>query len=393
MVKKSAKKKTPSKVEGKILSRSLRVYQKLAVFFVVISLFLLLGVLYLSISRATIRVTPVPHVVTASSLIKVTSQPLTPGEVGGFVVTDTFTKAKSFTLPSEGGSPVERKATGKVTLINDTNARVDLVATTRLLSEDGVLFRLVEAAVIPANSFIEADVAADVPGKSGEIGPSKFTIPGLSPARQEVVHAVSVDSMTGGLVYIRQLTETDLNQAEQELRKEILDEARELFAEDVDRELFGGDVFSIDILDKTSDTLPGSETGTFNVSVTARVTGVFYDKNLVFQQAKEGVYEAVPDGYELVHLNEEGFQTGIKFVNIEDETADLGLYLDGVSRLSKTHEVFELDALVGKSPVDAKRLLEQSEAIETVEVIFTPFWLKRIPALKDHIKIVIREVR
>ncbi len=97
------------------------------------------------------------------------------------------------------GAEVEGIARGVVTLKNESGTAQNLVARTRLLSESGVLFRLIDRAVIPARGEVRVDVEADQPGPSGDIGPSRFTIPGLSASQQKVMYGVSDAPMTGGV--------------------------------------------------------------------------------------------------------------------------------------------------------------------------------------------------
>ena len=107
------------RLSSRPLNRSLRVYQKVAIVFVAVSFLLLLGVLYLSISSATIKITPLTQVVSTTVPIELTSHPTLNGQAGGVVVQESFTKAKQFTLPAEGGTPVDGQSTVKVSLIND----------------------------------------------------------------------------------------------------------------------------------------------------------------------------------------------------------------------------------------------------------------------------------
>ena len=134
----------------KPLSRGLRIYQKIAILFVVAALFLLLAVLYLSISQATILVTPSSQIVNTTVAAEIATDASAVGQVEGLVIQESVTKAKTFWLPEEGATAVEAKAGGTVTLINETDADQPLVATTRLLSEEGVLFRLDEGTTVPA---------------------------------------------------------------------------------------------------------------------------------------------------------------------------------------------------------------------------------------------------
>lgn len=374
---------------GRPMSRSLRAYQKAAIVFTVVALLLLLAVLYLSLSSATITVVPNPKVVSTTTSVEISPDPTAVGQVSGYVIQDTFTKAKTFSIPAEGGTAVEEKAGGTVTLINETDAPQSLVATTRVLSEEGVLFRLVDAVTIPANGTLDTAVLADQPGLSGEIGPTQFTIPGLSAALQEVIYAVSVENMTGGVKYIAVLNESHLTDATLSLEQEILDESKAMLRERFESDAFDGEAYLTEIATKVSDTEPGTEADSFNVELGVVITGIFYNTELLSDYAQAELYSQVPNGFELIETNKEGMTVEVQSVTPAEEAATLSLYLDGVASVTTASDILDLDRLSGMSGDDVVELLTESEAIEEARVEFTPFFLNRVPTLQDHVRIII----
>lgn len=373
----------------KPLSRSLRIYQKLAITFVILSFLLLLFVLYLSVSSATIRVTAVPQTVNTQASVEIVPEAISDGQVSGYVLTKSFTQSRQFTLPQEGAVGQEAKAGGTVTLFNETGSNQPLVATTRLLSKEGVLFRLDSAVTIPAGGQIDALVHADVAGKAGDIGVSEFTIPGLATSLQSVIYAISVKPMTGGVVYVRELTQADLDTAVLEFENDILDGAKETLALDIDVETYDGSAFSIEVMQMVSDTELGAEVGTFVISVTADVIGVFYPKEMVESYMLANLKNSVSGDYQVVEVAEDGSQVEMRSVDDVAQKAILGIYLDGIAIISPTSDVLDKERLLGRSPDEVKTLLESSDLIEKIQVTFTPFWLKRVPSLPDHINIIV----
>lgn len=383
---------TPSSRGGagrRPLSRSLRFYQRLAVGFVVVTLFLLVTVLYLSLSRATIHVVPNPKLVSENLTVAVVPNPAVEGEMTGIVVEETVSKAQTFTLPSEGGTPVEQKAGGVVTLINKTGTAQPLVTTTRLLSEEGVLFRIDDSVTVPANGTVDVTAHADEPGLAGEIGATQFTIPGLPVSLQDDIYAVSVEPMTGGVQYVRVLTEQDLNDAVTLLSDEMLAETTSLLAEGVDRAEFTGEAYAMEVLERKSDTQPGAEAGQFIVSLSARVTGVYFNDALLGSYAQSELRTRLPIGYEMTNVNTDGMQVTIASADEAKGNASLDVYLDGTGHIAEDSEVLNKDRFVGRSAQEVVTLLAASEAVSESYVTFTPFWLKRVPTLKDHITIEI----
>ena len=320
---------------SKPLSRSLKVYQRIAVVFVVVTFFLLVAVLYLSVSRATITVVPTPKSVSISAPVRVVTAPDEDGELAGVVLEQSFSVTRLFTLPSEGATASEAKAGGMVTLINETANAQPLIATTRLLSEEGVLFRLDATTTVPAGGQIEAIVLADQPGLAGEVGPTQFTIPGLPQSLQADIYAVSVVPMKGGIAYKRVLTEGDINDAVATLTEALLAQAKEAFASQVDA-AFDGQSFATEVTARSSDSAVGAEVSSFTATITLKVTGVYYD-------------------------------------------------------VDADSQALAKDRFVGRSANEVLTLLNASDAIESVSVSFTPFWLQRVPTLTDHIRIVIED--
>lgn len=391
MAKNAPKREERSGAGRKPLSRSLRMYQHIAVAFVVITFLLLLCVLYLSVSRATIRVVADPKVIDVEADIDVVAEPGEEDQVAGVVVEKTLEKQRVFTLPSEGATPVEEKASGYVTLINETAKDQQLVQNTRLISQEGVLFRIQNYVVVPAGGQVEVFAKADAAGKSGEIGASKFTIPGLNTTLQTQIYGVSVAPMTGGVQYVRVLTQQDIDTAVAALSEEILAEAKQELSTGVDRARFDGESYEVATVSQSADAAAGEEVGSFSLTLRQKVTAVYYPKSEVQSYAERLLAQQVPDGFRVSLVNYSTMRTEVEEIDTANAEAAISVYLDGLSIISEDAQTLDKDRFVGRAPHEVLTLLRASEAIQDVSVTFTPFWLKRVPTLQDHIKIVIEE--
>lgn len=374
----------------KPLSRSLRLYQRIAVVFVGVTFLLLLTVLYLSVSRATIKIVANPKLITVNAVADVVANPASDGQIGGLVKEKTFTVSKTFTLPSDGAQAVEAKAGGVVTLINTSTGAQPLVATTRLLSEAGVLFRLDKAVTVPANGKVDATVHADQAGKDGEIGPSKFTIPGLNATLQTKIYATSVSPMVGGVVYVRSLTNQDVADAAAALSDDLVRQAGTEFGAGLDPALNGISLKATEVSQQT-DVPVGTQTGSFTLTLSENIVGVYYQGDLVKTYAQNLFTKRIPEGYEATKINVDGMQVKVEAADAKLGQARISIYLDGTARLSLESSVLNKDRFVGRSANEVLTLLRSNEGIREVTVSFTPFWLKRVPTLKDHIKIVVED--
>lgn len=385
--------RTRAEAGNRPLSRSLRLYQRIAVSFVVVAFLLLIGVVYLSISRATIKVISEPKTISVNAFADVVANPQDANDIRGIVNEITLDRSKLFILPAEGARAVEQKAGGYVTLVNGTNNDQPLVATTRLLSETGVLFRLRDFVTVPANGQVEAYALADQPGKAGEIPAGTFTIPGLNPTLQKSIVGMSTAPMVGGVQYVRTLTESDIADASSALQAELLAEAKAQLQADVDRAGLEGEAFDIEILSQGTDTQIGAEAGAFTLTMRARVAVVYFDKAAVGSVATIRLQEQLPDGFKLIDEQLDALQMEVLEYSATDKTARVQAYLDGVALLSEDAAIVAKDRFLGRSAKEVETLLRASEAVSDVHVSFTPFWLQRVPSLADHVRITIEAAK
>ncbi len=128
-------------------------------------------------------------------------------------------------VPVSGGAEVPELANGTVTLVNDSATPQALVEQTRLLSTEGILFRLRTAATVPANGRVEVPVIADQPGAAGNIAAGRFSIPGLPTTRQAEVYAESTAAMTGGVRKSGQISDAEIQRTLAQVREELSQQA------------------------------------------------------------------------------------------------------------------------------------------------------------------------
>jgi hypothetical protein len=117
----------------------------------------------------------------------------------------TTDEVASQPVVASGEKIIHQKARGTVVLYNTMSSDQPLVATTRLQSPDGLIFRITKSVVVPKRKGTEPGsvsvaVVADQAGEGYNIGATEFTIPGLktNPARFSAVSARSSSAMTGG---------------------------------------------------------------------------------------------------------------------------------------------------------------------------------------------------
>ncbi len=183
---------------------------------IVVVVLVALGVITWGFGRVTIAIafqkTP------WSYQANVTADPsVTQTAAGAAAVTihaQVFTTQKNITqsFPATGNANVSLKAQGTITIYNAySSAPQELVATTRFVTPDGKLFRLVSGVTVPGAqvtngqivpSSITAQVTADQAGDSYNVGPvDKLTIPGFqSSPKYDGFYGTLASGTSGGFI-------------------------------------------------------------------------------------------------------------------------------------------------------------------------------------------------
>ncbi len=384
--KKAAAKQTKPAAVPKIPAPSLGLYRRIAGAFVVLVALVLVVVLFVSTTRATIRVTPLATSVESGLVVEAGPDVLSETGVKGIVLTRQFEQAESFPVTQGEQKEVFGKAGGIVTIVNESDRTQPLVATTRLLSSGGVLFRLDEGVTVPAHGKVEATAHADQEGATGDIAPDRFTIPGLSTSLQSVIYATSIEAMTGGRRLVTVLTEEELSRAAGELETTMFEAAKTQLRAEAPEGF--AEAFESSVAAKTTDTTPGAETDAFTISLTLEVTGVFYDSDAVEKLSEQRLYAQLEKGYVFQNLDAAP-TVNVSAVNAQAGTAQLSIARRANMVVSLTHPLLQASGFVGLTEEDVRERLVSAGVASNVELDIFPPWIRTVPTLKDHIEVVI----
>jgi hypothetical protein len=102
-------------------------------------------------------------------------------------------------VAASGTTNVSTSASGTIVIANSQSKAQTLIKNTRFETPTGLVYRIHTAVTIPAGGSKSATVFADQPGADYNIGPSSFTVPGLSGTPQfNEITAKSSGPMSGG---------------------------------------------------------------------------------------------------------------------------------------------------------------------------------------------------
>ncbi len=364
----------------------LNIYRKIAVSFIGLTVVLVLVVLYISFTEAKITIRPVKQVESAEFIVAVAEDPKSDNVIPGEIMETEVSGSETFTATSTRTE--EGRAEGEITIYNNYSKDQPLIATTRFLTPNGLLFRLKETVLVPAGGQVQAEIHADEEGTEYEIGPTRFTIPGLWSGLQDKIYAESHEPIKGGVREIRVVQENDIENAREELKNKLLEQGKEELLKKLGegRSLPEETIFS-EIIESTIDAIPGEEVDEFTIDMNMRVIGISVDTDKLLALSETKLRSSLPEDRRLINIIPGSLKYSLESYNSEEQSAVLSIYLDGISSLQKNSLILNKSRLVGMNAEEAEAYLESFEDIEDAVVQFSPFWIRKIPSLKDHIKI------
>ncbi|MEK7159456.1 MAG: hypothetical protein AAB575_02400 [Patescibacteria group bacterium] len=364
-------------------------YKKMILGFVIVTVLLVGVIIYFSASRAVIGIVPKGKTVETDFVADVATD-------GGGNQAEVFQGVlKEMELVGElegdatGSQILNGNTIGKVTLFNKRPEAQTLVKTTRLLSKDNVLLRLTNQVVIPANGQIEADVYADNPNSFQEMAPTSFIIPGLWEGIQDKVYAQNKSALKSTGTAVKVVKDVDITRVEEELTNKLYDQAIEQFKKQAPDQNFVTFVVSKKVIEK--QVVPAAETVQDKVKVSLKVSValVAINQNEIVNKAGERLKGVVPTGYDLMNLDVDKFVYTVQAFDEQKKTANVKVHVIGEAVVKADNEIFNKDKIAGLSPKGVELYLSNFEEVEAVSVELSPFWVKKVPGLRDHIEIVV----
>ena len=365
-----------------------RFYKFIALGFLCVTLILLGTIIFISSKRATITVITKSEPIEVSDTVVI--DPVNKDAViPGFVTSTMIEQEKVFS--PEGTKTEDAPAVGIVTLANDSDQPQSLIATTRVLSKTGVLFRLKDAVTVPAKGSVKASVYADVKGASGNINPTTFTIPGLREDKQKVVYAKSDAPMSGGVRTFGVVGQEDIVKAQKVLLEEVKTKGSETLSTVAPEKMTG--IF--DVIQYTFDEVKevGQEVDSFTLHIHATIVGVWYDTAKAGAFATDMLNKRVVDNSEILSSSEPAPSISLESYDLGTGTAKLTISHRGLVNIDENSKELEKTMFFGKTEDEVKRYVMSLKHVEGVEMSFKPLWNRSVPHVANNVEIIIREVK
>jgi len=316
-----------------------------------------------------------------------------------------FHESISEDFKSTGKGKDEKKAIGVVTLFNNySTAPQILVATTRLETPDGKIFRIDSRTVIPGAttqdgklvpSSIDVNVTADKPGPDYNIPPCdlpdcKFKIVGFKGTpKYEGFYGVSKKPMSGGsLGAVPMILAEDLSQAEEIILKKLTEKLNNSIESKFPQGLkyLEESKSGLKITNLKSDGKAGDFREHFTVSAEGEIKIIGFKEEDVISFIKKELEEEKEENYEFYKNPNFSY----KFLKADFNQGLLELNLEGKQLLRYTLNSSEIkDKVLGKNQKEILETLKNTEGISEISIKLKPYWLSKIPKNPSKIKISI----
>ncbi len=387
IVKKTQKKVKKSK-KKLVKTIALKSYKKLAVNFLILSINLIIIILYFVLSKATVSIVPAKDTLSHSVTLPISAsteevEGLTiPGEIA------TVPVEASQTFPIEGTTAVPAQATGEVTIINTTPSRRQIfVANTRFVNEAGIEIKISEATTLAPGESVVLPAFASVDGPEGEVDSNagRFQVAAL-PYLEDQIYAEVTTPFTGGVQQVRTVTQEGFNQAKETIEQALKDQAYALLQESYTI-LPEIDQLGIEITELSSTANPGDQ-DIPDFTITAKATGsmFIFNEQRADEIVKQQLIKNIPPDKILVDFDQASFNTEPD-VSAQAVKASISAQI----QQKIPERVLDPAEIIGMNETEVEEYFTRVTGIRDVEVQFSPFWVRSVPNLEDHVLIEIKK--
>jgi hypothetical protein len=394
----STHRKNKKKEKHETVSRPVGIYRKISIFFILLTIILLGAALYFFFVSLTVEVTPKTERVSDKLSVTVTngSAPEQGGinlsnvaNIQGSVEQIPVKQKKSY--EATGANILGEEIAGRVTIVNHYSEDKTLVATTRLLSPDGKLFRIKDKISIPAGGSTKVDIYTDQPSQDMAISPTTFSIPGLWAGLQDKIYAKSTSSFVYQSNVQKFVQASDIDKAMQDLKALLVKQVNSQFAGNYR----GYDKVTVQVdegsLKASSSVKANQKVSSFDLELSAMVDVVAFQSADIKKLAEARLVSVIPTDEKLVSLNENDIQYNLTDTDFKNGKAALEVPIIGTMALSDTDNAVDKTKLVGLSADQINQYLLSLNKFSDIKLTFTPPFLKKAPSLVDRIKIIIKK--
>ena len=369
------------------------IYKKIAFSFIALTLVLILVILYFTVIKVNITLVPNQERISNSMVFDVHDADAGGADDGNKVsgIVRKVAISHGGAYAATGEEIIGKEAIGAATIINNYNKNQPLVATTRLLTADGKLFRLKNTVNVPAGDSVVVDIYADDPSPEMAIAPTKFTIPGLWAGMQDDIYAESSANVVYQQKVKKYVKEEDIEAAIRDMKQQLLVNVKEEINENFSS--YSQIKYKIDENSIQSEVAADvdDEVDEFNGEMTADVVVVAFDGQAAADLAKQKFLSAMPKNKELISFDPKSIIYALNTFDYDTGVASLNATFEGKVSLKSSVEVVDLEKIRGINRNQLDAYLGDINDIAGYEIKFSPGFLpafmQKVPLLVDRITV------
>ena len=358
-----------------------------AIFFICLAAIVTASIAYFGLMKAKVTVVRKEFPITKTFEVVIADIATNDEEVQGSVFedTDTFTAtAEDFGTPSA----VQGRSEGTIRVINNWTSVQPLQATTRFLTDDGILFRSIERVDVPPGGEATVQVKADTEGISGDVPKdTHFTIPGLWKGLQDKIYGVASDDFQGGTRSVALVSEDDIARVKQ-LAYQGLDTKMQTkhTSTDPTRYIYVSQtkVLSNSVSASAGDT---AETLTYSAKATYAVISLSTEQFNLFLYKTLG--NLLTDDEKISRIDLASVTCQILTSDSEKKKWAATCSATGYGKLSEQSPALSTEIFTNQSQEQLDAYAEEQIGIASIRATFFPFWAQRTPALSSRISVSI----
>lgn len=364
----------PKNSSKKIKERSLHMYRKISVSFVLLTAILIGVIAYYSFVKVHITLALKEQSVSNNLVADISNEGAAAreGAISGLIKKSLIEQSKIY--DATGSNNIGEEAVGQVKITNNYDKNQPLVATTRLLAADGTLFRLTNTVNVPAGGTVMADIYADKPVSGLSVAPTRFTIPGLWAGLQDKIYAESSDTIKYQAKAQKFIQQADIDNAIADLKNSLLASVES--QNNYDQSKYNQAVYEIDqnSIKSEVDSKVNDQKEKFTVKLSANVLMVaFYDgeiKKLAIQKLKD----SLTDDQSLTSFNQDKVIYSLSNVDSSGNSASVDVSFAGTALPSES--IVSKDKLVGLDEAQIRQYLSGIPEIASFDISFSPPFIK-----------------
>ncbi len=367
--------------------RSIGLYRKIAIFFLIATALLLAFVFYFLFASVTISIIPDQERINNNMILDIYDSDINDSidgdKIAGVVKKNTMDFEATYTTTGE--DVIGEQVSGEVVIYNYYTKNQPLVATTRLMSPDGRIYRIRETVNVPVDGEVRVEVYADEASINMEIGPTKFVIPGLWAGIQDKIYAESFEKIEYSQRVDKFVTQNDIDNAIRDLKQKLVQKAK--LEINKKYEDYSQVIYSID--DNTVITQIDAERGDkvdeFEATITANIVAVAFDGQGAASLAEKKFVSTLPDGKELIEFSNNNIIYSLDSFDYNKGLASINATFEGRISMDANSDIIEKEKILGLNKEELDAYLMTIEGISGYNIEFFPSFIKRVPDIPDKI--------